>query len=97
MNLNAMERQCLIMTVSDDPAVSFELIEVIKRLGYGIQKMSLTAIGGGNAQLVVNIDLPNVLLPGLVMTLKHHPRVQEVKIENEFDQFKTRITAIDEE
>lgn len=97
MDINTPERQCLIMTVSDEPAVSFELIEMINKLGYVIQKMSLTAIGGGIARLVVDINMPDVLLPGLVMALKHHPQVQEFKHENEFDQLKTMVKAIDEE
>lgn len=97
MDNNTTERQCFMMTVSDDPTVAFELVEMINRLGYVIQKMSLTTVGSGIARLVVDLNMPDVLLPPLVMALKHHPQVQELKIENEFDQLKIRVTAIDEE
>lgn len=92
-----IERQCFRMTVGEDTVISFELVEVVKGLGFTIQKMSLHSIGGNKAHLAIEIDVSQVLLPGLIMALKHHPRVLEFKHESEFDQLKELVKAIDEE
>lgn len=59
--------------------------------------MSLTNIGGNKAYLVFEIDMPDMLLPGVVMAIKHYPGVFEFKHENELDQSKELVKTIDEE
>ncbi|MES2277929.1 MAG: hypothetical protein V4592_18015 [Bacteroidota bacterium] len=77
--------------------MSFELVEMIRGWGYAIQKMTLTALGGGKAILKVFIEMDESLLPAFLSVLKQHPLVQELKHENEFDQLRTMVKAFDEE
>jgi len=92
-----IERQCFRMMVSEELTVSFELVEAIRGWGYVIQKMSLTAQGGGKAVLVVFMDMDESSLPVLLVALKKHPLVQELTYENEFNKLKTMVKAFDEE